>query len=196
MDGSLGSGLLRQRLTEAREHLDRFLADPATETAMDAIAAAIVRAFESGGKLLTAGNGGSLADAMHVAEEFTGRFKRDRKPLPAIALADPTHMSCVANDYGFEHTFSRPIEALAKPGDVVALFSTSGESPSIVLAAEAARKNGATVVASLGKGGGATLPLADLILMAPGTTSDRIQELHMLAWHIVIEEVEVRLGLA
>ena len=194
MDGASG-GLLRRRLEEARDHLDRFLADPATVPAMDAIAGAIVQSFERGGKLLTAGNGGSLADAMHVAEEFTGRFKRDRRPLPALALADPTHMSCVANDYGFEHTFSRPVEALAKPGDVVALFSTSGESPSIVLAARAAQANGATVVASLGKGGGATLPLADLVLMAPGTTSDRIQELHMLAWHIVIEEVEVRLGL-
>lgn len=181
---------------EAREHLDRFLNDAATVPAMDAIATALVTAFQNGGKLLTAGNGGSLADAMHVAEEFTGRFKKDRKPLAAIALADPTHMSCVANDYGFEHTFSRPVEALAKPGDVVALFSTSGESASIILAAEAARKNGATVVASLGKGGGATLPLADIVLMAPGSTSDRIQELHMLAWHIVIEEVEVRLGLA
>lgn len=189
------SGILGSRLTEAREHLDRFLNDPATVPAMDAIAGAIVASFRNGGKLLTAGNGGSLADAMHVAEEFTGRFKRDRRPLPAIALADPTHMSCVANDYGFEHTFSRPIEALAKPGDVVALFSTSGESPSIVLAAQKAREAGATVVASLGKGGGATLPLADLVLMAPGATSDRIQELHMLAWHIVIEEVEVRLGL-
>lgn len=196
MDGSLADGLMRRRLIEAREHLDRFLSDPATETAMDAIASAIVASFGKGGKLLTAGNGGSLADAMHVAEEFTGRFKRDRKPLPAIALADPTHMSCVANDYGFEHTFSRPVEALARPEDIVALFSTSGESPSIVLAAEAARTNGATVIASLGKGGGATFPLADIVLMAPGTTSDRIQELHMLAWHIVIEEVEVRLGLA
>ncbi len=188
--------LLRRRLAEAGDHLARFAGDPATVAAMDAIAAAIVRAFRGGGKLLTAGNGGSLADAMHVAEEFTGRFRADRRPLPAIALADPTHMSCVANDYGFERVFSRPVEALARPGDVVALFSTSGESPSIVRAAEAARAAGTTVVASLGKGGGATLPLADLALMAPGDTSDRIQELHMLAWHIVIEEVEVRLGLA
>ena len=188
--------LMRTRLEEAEGLLARFAHDPATLAALDRVAGDLARAFESGGKLLTAGNGGSLADAMHVAEEFTGRFKADRRPLPAIALSDPTHMSCVANDFGFEHVFARPIAALARTGDVVALFSTSGNSPSIVRAAEAARAAGATVVATLGKGGGATAPLADTVLMAPGETSDRIQELHMLAWHIVIESVEVRLGLA
>lgn len=188
--------LMRRRLSEAGDLLASFAADGATLAAMDRIAEGLTRAFGNGGKLLTAGNGGSLADAMHVAEEFTGRFRADRKPLPAIALGDPTHMSCVANDFGFEHVFARSIEALTKPGDVVALFSTSGNSPSIVRAAQAARGARATVIASLGKGGGETKPFADVVLMAPGETSDRIQELHMLAWHIVIESVEVRLGLA
>ena len=184
------------RLQEAAALLGSFAGSPGTERAMVAVEDALVACFEGGGKLITAGNGGSLADAMHVAEELTGRFKRDRRPLPAMACADPTHLTCVANDYGYEFVFSRLVEAFAGPGDVVALFSTSGESPSIVRAAEAGRAKGATVIGTLGKGGGAVAPLCDLVLMAPGETSDRIQELHMLAWHILIERVEVRLGLA
>lgn len=152
--------------------------------------------FKSGGKLITAGNGGSMADAMHVAEEFTGRFRADRAPLPAIAISDPTHLTCVANDYGFEHVFSRPIEALAKPGDVVMLLSTSGNSQNLVLAAQAARQKKATVVGFLGKGGGLLAALCDVAVIAPGETSDRIQELHMMALHAIIQAVEVELGLA
>lgn len=163
---------------------------------MEAIADRISTTFASGGKLITLGNGGSLADAMHVAEEFTGRFRRDRRPLPAMAIADPTHLTCVGNDFGFEQVFARTITAFAKPGDVVALFSTSGESANILLAAEAARDAGATVIGSLGRGGGRVLPLCNMVLLAPGETSDRIQELHMLAWHLIIAEVELRLGVA
>ncbi len=162
---------------------------------LDRVIATLVACFQMEGKLMTAGNGGSLADAMHVAEEFTGRFRRDRRPLPAISLADPTHMSCVANDYGFEHVFSRPIEALAKEGDVVLLLSTSGNSANLVLAAHAARAARATVVGFLGRGGGELASLCDIVVMAPGETSDRIQELHMMALHAIIEAVEVELGL-
>lgn len=162
---------------------------------LDRVIATLVACFRMEGKLMTAGNGGSLADAMHVAEEFTGRFRRDRRPLPAISLADPTHMSCVANDYGFVHVFSRPIEALAKEGDVVLLLSTSGNSANLALAAQAARAARSTVVGFLGRGGGDLAPLCDIVVMAPGETSDRIQELHMMALHAIIEAVEVELGL-
>lgn len=167
----------------------------AQEAALDAVVATLVDCFKTGGKLMTAGNGGSLADAMHVAEEFTGRFRNDRIPLPAIALADPTHMSCVGNDYGFDHIFSRPVEALAEPGDCVLLLSTSGNSNNLVLAAKAARAKGAKVIGFLGRGGGRLSDLCDIVVMAPGDTSDRIQELHMMSLHAIIEAVEVELGL-
>jgi len=164
--------------------------------ALDEVLYMLTVCFKAGGKLMTAGNGGSLADAMHVAEEFTGRFRNDRRPLPAIALADPTHMSCVSNDYGFDHVFSRPIEALAQPGDIVLLLSTSGNSQNLILAAQAARAKKAAVIGFLGRGGGNLAPLCDIVVMAPGETSDRIQELHMMALHAIIQAVEVELGYA
>lgn len=145
--------------------------------------------------MLVAGNGGSHADALHFCEELTGRFRKDRRPLAAIALGEATHMSCVSNDYGFKHVFARQIEALAKPEDVVILLSTSGNSENITLAAYAALGAGANVVSLLGKGGGsirALFPMIDMLIF-PGETSDRIQELHMLCLHIVVEEVERKL---
>lgn len=191
MKASLGHAL-----ESARRLLELFVNDPQTLDAMDAIAESISQCFRSGGKLLCAGNGGSLADAMHLAEEFTGRFRNDRVPLPAIALADPSHMSCVANDFGFDHVFARPIQALANPGDVVVLLTTSGNSPNLVAAAQAGHAKGATVIGLVGRGGGQLAPLCHLLLHAPGEGSDRIQELHMLALHAIIESVEQRLGLA
>ncbi len=181
-------------LADAERVLREFRTDAATLDAMAEMTRRIAEAFRGEGKLLTAGNGGSLADAMHVAEEFSGRFRRDRRPYPAIALSDPTHMTCVANDYGFEHVFSRQVEALARPGDLVLLLSTSGNSSNLVRAAEIARHKGVAVLGALGKGGGALRPLCDVVLHAPGETSDRIQELHMLAMHAIIEAVEVELG--
>ncbi|MEQ1934381.1 MAG: SIS domain-containing protein [Fimbriimonadaceae bacterium] len=155
---------------------------------------AISECFKAGGKLFTAGNGGSMADAMHVAEEFTGRFKKERPALPAIALADPTHLTCVSNDYGFEFVFSRPIEALGKPGDVVLLLTTSGNSENLIKAAQSARAKNCLVVGFLGKGGGKLNALCDIAVIAPGESSDRIQELHMFALHAIIEAVEIELG--
>jgi D-sedoheptulose 7-phosphate isomerase len=135
-----------------------------------------------------------MCDAMHFAEEWSGRFRHDRPPYAAIALSDPAHMSCVANDYGFEHVFSRQVEALGRKGDVLVLLSTSGKSPNIVLAAETAKRVGVSVIGLLGKGGGEVRPLCDVVIHAPGETSDRIQELHMLALHVLIEMVEAELG--
>ena len=136
------------------------------------------------------GNGGSLCDATHFAEELTGRFRNDRPPLPAIALSDAGHITCTANDYGFEFVFSRGIEALGKPGDVLILLSTSGNSPNILNAAKAGREKHMWVFGLLGKGGGAVKPLCDECVVVPGETSDRIQELHMLALHTVVEGIE------
>jgi D-sedoheptulose 7-phosphate isomerase len=156
----------------------------------------VALSFEKGGKVLAAGNGGSMADAMHFAEELTGRYRKDRRPLPAMSLNDPTHLSCVANDFGYEHVFSRLVEAFAGPTDTVLLLSTSGNSPNLLLAAEAARRKGSHVCGFLGKDGGKLLSYCDSFLLAPGDTSDRIQEIHMICLHIVVEAVEKLLELA
>jgi D-sedoheptulose 7-phosphate isomerase len=174
----------------AKEVLDVFASDPATLDAMEEAARAIADAFKRRGRVFACGNGGSMCDAMHFAEEFSGRFKEDREPYPALALSDPAHMSCVANDYGYDHVFSRQVDALAHEGDVLVILSTSGNSPNIVLAAEAARRRKALVFGCLGKGGGAVSGLCHIVLHAPGETSDRIQELHMMALHMIIEQVE------
>ena len=181
---------------EAGQCLAHFCGDAPTQTALVALSDRLTALYSSGGKVLIAGNGGSMADAMHFAEEWTGRFRKDRRPFPAMAMSDPTHMSCVANDYGFNQVFSRVIEAFAKPGDVVILLSTSGNSENLVLAAHSAKRAGAHVVGFLGRGGGKLGPLCDTVVMAPGVTSDRIQEIHMLALHVLIEVVEQALGVA
>jgi D-sedoheptulose 7-phosphate isomerase len=131
-----------------------------------------------------------MADAMHVAEEFSGRFRMDRRPYGAIALSDPAHLTCVANDYGYDFVFSRQVDGLGRRGDALLVMSTSGESQNLVKAAEAARAKGLTVIGALGRGGGKLRPLCDHVLMVPGEGSDRIQELHMLAFHAIIEAVE------
>lgn len=147
--------------------------------------------FQKGGKVLIAGNGGSLCDASHFAEELTGIFRKHRKALPAIALSEPGHLSCVGNDLGFEHVFSRAIEAYGKKNDIFIGLTTSGNSPNIVLAFEKAKELGLKTLAFLGKGGGKLKGYADYELIIEGSsTSDRIQEAHMTAIHILIEMVE------
>lgn len=158
---------------------------------MEATAREIARCFAHGGKLLVAGNGGSLCDAMHFAEELTGFFRKKRPALPAICLGDPGHMSCVANDVGFDEVFARGIEAYGKKGDIFCGLTTSGNSPNLVRAFEEAKKRGLTTIAFLGKGGGKLKGVADHELIIEGfATSDRIQEAHMTAIHIIIEMVE------
>ena len=154
-------------------------------------ASAIAACFRSGNKLLIAGNGGSLCDASHFAEEFTGQFRKFREALPAISLSDAGHLSCVANDFGYPKVFSRGVEAYGKKGDVFIGLSTSGQSENIYLAFEAAKKRGLATIAFLGKGGGKTKGKADLELMIDYfSTSDRIQEAHKVAIHLIVELVE------
>lgn len=185
---------MEKSLFEAEDMLRHFMSSNQTLNSIEAAANLVIGAFNEGAKLLVCGNGGSMCDAMHFAEEWSGRFRNDRQPYAAIALSDPAHLSCVANDYGFEHVFSRQVEALGRKGDVLFILSTSGNSPNIVKAAEAAKASGVSVVGFLGKGGGQVRELCDVIVHAPGETSDRIQELHMLALHILIEAVEAELG--
>ena len=154
----------------------------------------IATTFEKGGKVLIAGNGGSLCDAMHFAEELTGQFRKRRRALPALALSDPGHMSCVANDFGFNEVFSRGVEAFGAPNDVFIALTTSGNSPNILAAVRSAKERGLKTIAFLGKGGGALKGVCDLELLIEGFTySDRIQEAHMTAIHILIEMIEAKL---
>ena len=151
-------------------------------------------AFSNKNKLLAAGNGGSLCDAMHVCEEFSGYYRNKRAALSALVLADPGHMSCVANDTGYEYVFSRGIEALGQPGDVFIALSTSGNSQNLINAVLQAKKQKLATIAFLGKTGGAMKGLCDLEWIVEGfNTSDRIQEAHMTALHIVVEMVEQQL---
>ena len=154
----------------------------------------IVDAFQKGGKLLIAGNGGSLCDAMHFAEELTGLFRKFRKALPAIALADPGHLTCAANDMGFEGVFARSIEALGRQGDVFVALTTSGNSANLLQAVPKAKEMGLMTIGFLGKNGGKLKGQSDLEWIVDGFTySDRVQEAHMMAIHIIIELIEKEL---
>jgi D-sedoheptulose 7-phosphate isomerase len=181
---------IRASLGEAQTTLDAFLADGEGLAQIDAFVTLLTDAFASGHKVYSAGNGGSHCDAMHFAEEWTGRYRKDRKPMPAIAFADPSHMSCTSNDYGFEHIFERMVDAFGESGDVFLGITTSGNSPNILLAAETARRNGMKVVGLLGRDGGKMKELCDVAIVVPGVTTDRIQELHIKVIHIVIECTE------
>lgn len=154
----------------------------------------IADCFKSGNKVIVAGNGGSLCDASHFAEELTGFFRSFRQALPVIALSEPGHITCTANDLGFEWVFARGVQAFGKPGDLFIGLTTSGNSPNIIKAVEIAREQKLKTIAFLGKGGGRLKGVADLELSIDGfETSDRIQEAHMAAIHIIIEAVELLL---
>ena len=146
--------------------------------------------FSNNKKIIICGNGGSACDAMHFAEEFTGRFKKNRKALPVISLTDASHITCVGNDYGFEYIFQRGVEAYGLKDDVFIGLSTSGNSINVLNALDRAKQLNLKTITFLGKSGGSLKGLADLEIVVPGTSTDRIQELHMLLLHIIIENVE------
>lgn len=181
-------------LSEARSALDNLIAN---QTACRAIADAgllLASTFELGGRVFSCGNGGSMCDAMHFAEELSGRYRLDRRGLPATAVSDPGHLSCVSNDYGYEHVFSRYVEAHARAGDCLLAISTSGTSKNVVAAAQAAKKLGVRVIGLTGRPGSLIGQLADLEICTPGGMfADRVQELHIKVIHILIELVERRL---
>jgi len=158
---------------------------------IESVCEAVVSALRLGNKVLTAGNGGSAAEALHMSEELVGRFRGNRVSLPAVSLvADCTALTCIGNDYGFDHIFSRQIEGLGKAGDVLVIFSTSGNSVNLAYALEAAKKCGMITVALLGRDGGPVAGTADFEVIVKGTATERIQEAHQLLLHIVLDEIE------
>ncbi|MGV3538227.1 MAG: D-sedoheptulose 7-phosphate isomerase [Rufibacter sp.] len=181
------SDLILQELQQAQQVLADFLAQPTTIQAIEAAAELMAQSLKNGGKILSCGNGGSMCDAMHFAEELTGRYRENRPPMAAISISDPSHLSCVSNDFGYDHVFSRYVEALAKPGDVLLAISTSGNSGNALKAAEVARAQGVKVVTLTGKDGGKLAPLSDVEIRVPHFGyADRIQEIHIKVIHILI----------
>jgi len=167
----------------------------AEETTFQKIAAAAVASLRSGGKILACGNGGSAADAMHLSQELVGRFRGNRRSLPAVSLAaDPTALTCIGNDFGFDSVFSRQVEGLADKNDLLVCFSTSGNSPNILRALEAARAKGVKTVALLGKGGGKAKGKADWEIVVANSDSGRVQEAHTLILHALLDAIERELG--
>ena len=175
-------------LNDARDALDALISNEKT------IEAVVAAAVEGDGKVMSCGNGGSLCDAMHFAEEMTGRYRSNRRPYAALAISDASHMACVGNDYGYEEVFSRYVEAHGRKGDVLLAITTSGTSRNIVKAAEVARRKGVKVVALTGRDETPITELADVSIVTPaGRWADRVQELHIKCIHILIELIERRL---
>ena len=178
-------------LAASRAAMDAFADDAHASAVMLAIAEAITVSLRAGGKLLIAGNGGSAADAQHIAGEFISRLMFDHAPLPALALTtDSSALTATANDYGYDHVFERQVQALGQRGDVFLGISTSGNAPSVLRALETARARGVTTLGFAGQGGGKMLPLCDHILLAPSTWTPIIQQVHITAAHIVCALVE------
>lgn len=182
-----------QSLKEARTTLDHFLEDSSLLKKCTQFTDILTSAFKGGHNVFSCGNGGSHCDAMHFAEELTGRYRKNRRPLGALALGDSSHITCVANDYGFEHVFSRQLEGLGRKGDVLIGFSTSGNSKNVINAITAAKRIGLQTVGLLGRDGGEISKIVDLGIIVPAQTSDRIQEVHIKLVHTVIESVERKL---
>ena len=184
--------LYQQTVTDHRNAFDRL--DDVHRDAVIDLAADILSAWKRGGRLLVAGNGGSAADAQHLAAELVGRFRHDRPALAAVALAtNASTLTAVANDFGYDHVFARQVEALGQEGDVLLVISTSGNSPNCTMAAQVARKRGLRVHGLLGKGGGVLLKEVDGALIAPSDDTPRIQEIHITMCHLLCEILETAL---
>lgn len=182
---------IEQVFLEAAQALEQFRAHPDNLKRVAGASELMIASLQAGGKIIACGNGGSMCDAMHFAEELSGRFRDDRPAIAALSISDPSHISCVANDFGFDYVFSRYIEAVGKAGDVLLAISTSGNSRNVVKAAEAARRLNMQVVALTGKDGGQLATLADVEIRAPHSTyADRAQEIHIKVIHALIDQIE------
>ena len=182
--------ILKQSFLEEYEVLGAFIKDEKNFETIGKIATELADAYKNGKKSLIAGNGGSNCDAMHFAEEFTGRFRKERPALPSISISDSSHITCVGNDYGFDAIFSKGVEAFGQEGDFFLGLSTSGNSKNIIEAVKVAKEKGLKTVALLGKDGGQLKGMCDYEFIINAKTSDRVQEVHMMILHIIIEGVE------
>ncbi len=186
---------VRAALDEAAAALDQLRANDAMLARIEQAGELLAATFTDGGRIYSCGNGGSMCDAMHFAEELTGRFRDDRPGYAALAISDPGHLSCVGNDYGYEQVFARFVRAHGRPGDALLAISTSGSSKNVLAAAQAAREQQMKVIALTGRDGTPLASLADLAIVTPGGRyADRVQELHIKVIHILIELVERRLA--
>jgi len=182
---------IRTHFEEAHGLISTILSDPSFMHSVREAGEIMCDALRSGGKIISCGNGGSMCDAMHFAEELTGRYRDNRVSLPAISISDPSHLTCVGNDYGFQFVFSRFIEGVGKEGDVLLGISTSGNSDNVIEAAKTARVKGMKVIILSGKDGGALAPLADAEVRVPWNGyADRIQEIHIKVIHSLIDYIE------
>jgi len=191
----MNSELIKSNFLEAKQLLDQFIED---ESNLEKIALAgelLVNSIKSGGKAISCGNGGSMCDAMHFAEEMTGRFRENRKALPAVSISDASHISCVGNDYGYDEIFSRYVDSIGRKEDVLLAISTSGNSENVLRAAKVAKEKGIKVIGLTGKNGGKLAELCDVEIRVPHNGyADRIQEIHIKVIHSLIHFVEENLG--
>jgi D-sedoheptulose 7-phosphate isomerase len=185
---------IKQNFLEAQKTLADFISDDKNFKKIEEAGAVMVRSIRQGGKLISCGNGGSMCDAMHFAEELSGKFRTDRPALPALSISDASHISCVGNDYGYDQIFSRYLEALGNKGDVLLAISSSGNSRNVIQAMHTARAKGMQIVALTGKGGGKMSLLADVEIRAPHSEfADRAQEIHIKIIHSLIHYIELNL---
>ncbi|MBF0299662.1 MAG: D-sedoheptulose 7-phosphate isomerase [Oligoflexia bacterium] len=187
------TALIKNSLYSAWKLLECFFNDEAGLLAIEKTIATMVLSIKEGKKIISCGNGGSMCDAIHFAEELTGRFRSDRPPIPAMAISDVGHISCTANDYGYEHVFARWLEAIGNSGDVLLAISTSGNSKNIIRAVEVARKKNIKSIGLLGKNGGELRGLVDVPILIQNEFPERIQEMHIKIIHIIVECLEKEL---
>jgi D-sedoheptulose 7-phosphate isomerase len=182
---------IKKHFIEAQDILTAFISSPASFEKIELAGQILVNAIQNGNKIISCGNGGSMCDAMHFAEELSGRYRNDRPAYPAISISDPAHLSCVANDYGYEFVFSRMVEAIGRKGDVLFALSTSGNSENVINAIMVAKEKGMLVIGLSGKDGGQIAKLCDVEIRAPKSDyADRAQEIHIKVIHALIDYVE------
>jgi D-sedoheptulose 7-phosphate isomerase len=181
---------IKNSFLESQHLLQNFISNEKNLLQVGLATNAMIKTLQGDGRILSCGNGGSMCDSMHFVEELTGRYRKDRAPLAAMSMGDPSHITCVGNDYGFDHIFSRHVEAWGRKGDVLLAISTSGNSKNVILAVEAARKKGMISVGLLGKTGGSLKEMVDIPIVVDHKITDRIQEIHIKIIHIMIEGIE------
>lgn len=186
--------LIKNNFLESRQLLDQFIGDGNNLEKIEEAAKSMIASIKNGGKIISCGNGGSMCDAMHFAEELTGRFRENRKAIAAVSISDPSHITCVGNDYGYDEIFARYIFALGKKEDVLLAISTSGNSKNIIKAVDAAKEKGMMVIGLTGKTGGKLAEICDIEIRAPYSNyADRVQEIHIKVIHSLIHYIEENL---